>query len=1144
MPFNTGFRQLPEDTPEPKISFFDVLKEVPSSTANVLGSMILKPGISIINTLKSAISGNNETYNPVTNIEKTLVGDKPIGNISQYGNETANTFGFNPSQTTSGIIGAILAPMDALFAPETRAVKSIANIVKETKSIDNILKELKYFKISDSVSKDIAPVLLKITDNNSASQVIKSAQIITKIESSTGKVVPASMRSEISQALSNTNFSDTKQASKIIDQVTDYFIDRAPKSQSVPVELKPLSELANQYKDSASFAKKMDSLFSKYSEAEKSGVKLLDNPEYQAYLSAKKFAENGGKFNFKDIFNIHNLQLSAKEKAKNATGKIKSIDVKKVVRENTGQTKSTIYRTTEEKLLREKMRIAQVYSKIGSRAGKTEMVDLQRGARNYISDLPKQQRVKILSQVSFSEVKTKGQLKRVLDKIDRLRTAYKNETSRLESLRDVRGLVRAAREKDIIGKIKIRARKELGITSDSKIKSASKETLEKYKKIIKEELDTTPVTKKRKWTPIEHVGSVKEKSVLKKIGEGLESGLGIVSTNIKKYGGEKLMSAMREYEFKLNRFSLKYSDEIKGFMNGMQKMNRRVFGDKNAYDEMAYSLYNQDFNRARELAKKFKFEKELDSVIGVLDDIHARANAAGLKVGKMENYFPRVVKDYDALFKAYNDKFGTPGRSYLDKLLTTYANKQYKKASALSIEERSDVLTNALRGYGSGKINVGSVGKSRKFKELPSEFLKFYHDPKDSLVMYISNMNKKIEMKKLFGLDGSEQESIGAMLDGMNLTPNDKFRLQENLGAILSPQGTENPALHLLRKSATITLLTNVAGVLFQVADIGKNVYKHGPLRALASLFRSKPIKRAELFSEIANEFSDSKVVSGALKAVGFDRLDRLNNEAFMANSFRESIRYAKKGSGSGFKKLNEYANVVFRGDKERISSFINDLKNKKITDDTRLYIFNKVLDVDPRSIIEMPESYAKHPNARIFYSMKSYGLKVLDMYRNDVIREKNKFKKVKNFVLLTSYLTAAGATGSQLRDWYNGKDSSLSDSVINSMLQLMMFSTYDVTNFKNDGFLKTLIGKALPPTRVADDIIGDIIHIGDGKGLNSIRNIPVIGNEYYNRFGRGREKIEKSNTKNSGSVGSFGSSKSGFKKTTKKTGFKKTNFK
>jgi hypothetical protein len=111
-------------------------------------------------------------------------------------------------------------------------------------------------------------------------------------------------------------------------------------------------------------------------------------------------------------------------------------------------------------------------------------------------------------------------------------------------------------------------------------------------------------------------------------------------------------------------------------------------------------------------------------------------------------------------------------------------------------------------------------------------------------------------------------------------------------------------------------------------------------------------------------------------------------------------------------------------------------------------------------------------------------------------------------------------------------------------MLQLMMFSTYDVTNFKNDGFLKTLIGKALPPTRVADDIIGDIIHIGDGKGLNSIRNIPVIGNEYYNRFGRGREKIEKSNTKNSGSVGSFGSSKSGFKKTTKKTGFKKTNFK
>jgi hypothetical protein len=800
--------------------------------------------------------------------------------------------------------------------------------------------------------------------------------------------------------------------------------------------------------------------------------------------------------------------------AKKAKGKLPISQTKKIVREITGQTEQ-IFQTTEEKMLRLKMRTAEIYSKIGARAGKTSMIALQRAARKYVSDLPKQQQDKIFRQVSFSEVTSKSKLKKVLDKIDTLRTKFNNQTARLEVIRELKPLQKIAREKGILGKINMKARKELGLTSKT-YKTAAKEKLLKYKQIIKDELDTTPKkidVSNVNWNKVAKesgVGSSKGKTITQKVGEGIESAIGIVSTNIRKYGGDKLFSAIRERQFDINKFGKQYADKIKGFQKGISKMKGKWFGGKSNYENMAHALFNQDFERAREIARKYKFEPELDNVISVLDDIYNRSKEVGLKVGQLKNYFPRIVKDYNGLFAEYNKKFGQEGRSYFDKILSKYANEKGRRLGELTMEERAEVLTNALRGYGAGKINVGTVNKARQFKELPVEFLKYYHTPEDALTMYISKMNDRITLKKLFGLDGNEQDSIGALVDKLDITPNAMIRLKENLSAILSPQGQENWVLNKIRKSATLTLLSNVASTLFQIADIGVNAYKHGSLRALASLIRKKPFKRDELFTEIAHEFSDSNVIKNTLKAVGFDRLDRLNNEAFMANAFREAVRYVRNGKGSGFNKVKEYADVVFRGDESKIAKFLDDVKNKRVTDETSLYVFNKVLDVQPRALIEMPEAYANHPNARMFYSMKSYGLKILDVYRNDVIREKKTLTKAKNAIRLTAILTLSGATGSQIRDWYNGKDTKFSDNVLNNFFQIAMFSTYDAANIQRDGLGSALLQKGLPPSRWVNDISQDILSVGDGNGLKSVRNIPIIGTELYNRIGRGKDTIAK----------------------------------
>jgi len=999
--------------------------------------------------------------------------------------------------------------------------KKMATTIAKSNVAEEILGALKKFKVSDEIAEKLSKRLVNVTDEQAVYRIVKSGQEISNIEKKVGQAIDKQLRSKLAQSIDHIYKTTVDQETEklALKKISDDFIGAFKKNAEkkadeaiakLPENLKSVGKLIKE-------SKTKDELVAKIQK-----IKTVEGVAGPMEEIKKTGATVDELFNkVKNIVTEIPRQQALKE-AKQAKGKLRVSQTKKVVREKTGQIKQTVYETTEEKLLREKMRTAQIYSKIGKAEGIKSTSQLRKAVRRYAEDLPVRTRQKLLSRVKFSELKTKKQLKKVLDDVDIARTKVKRETARREVLREVIPLRKVAREKGLIGKIKMQVRKELGITSDSMMKTASKKKLERYKEIIKEVMDTTP--KKREiegvdWKKVSKesgVGSSKGKTTLQKVGEGIESGLGIISSNIEKYGGAYLKSAIRERRKDINVLSKRAADQMQDFQKGISKMKKKWFGGKAAYEDMAHALYSQDFDSAREIAKKYKFEKGFEKIVGILDDIQERANAVGLKVGKLQNYFPRIVKDYDGLFAAYNKKFGKEDRTFLDKLLSGAARNKSKLVSELTAEEKSDILTKALRGYGQGKINVGNVQRARQSKELPVEFMKFYHTPEDALVMYVSKMNEKITLKKLFGLDNAEQETLGSLIEKMDISPNDMYRLKESLGAILAPQGQENWALNKVRKSATLTLLSSISSTLFQIADIGVNWYKHGLGRAIASLFRKKPIKRDELFTDIAHEFADSTIIKNSLKAIGFDRLDRLNSEAFMGNAFREATRLARKGKGKAFKEMEKYADIVFRGDAGRIAKFMDDIKAKKVTDDTRLYVFNKILDVSPRVMEEMPEAYAKNPNARIFYSMKSYGIKILDIYRNDVVKKwkESPRKSAKNFIKLTAILTVSGATGAQIRDWYNGKDTKFSDNIVNNMLQIMLLSTYDAANIQRDGLGRTILNKALPPSRWLDDISRDVLSAGDGKGLYSLRDIPIVGTELYNRVGRGKETIEKANAK------------------------------
>jgi hypothetical protein len=1277
---------------QPKVSFWDILKEVPGAIKQVskkIGGFLYDiPKHASRTSLSIGLStplgkgfreGDKTQIDPKEFGIEGITGSDPIESLGTTQKRYKDYLGSKGIQSAGvlapiGVAGS--TAIDLMFGSGKTAKMAITSIAKNTNRIDNILSNLSHFKISDSIKQEIAPKLLRMTDNNAVSQLIKSSEIISDIEKRTQLPVPKEIRGKIAEALVNTDFNNKKEAQKVIKEVTDYFVSNVPKREQLVssttkkldgyaqhLDTKDIDEFA--IKDELDAMKKQiqdpklplqevknveqqaDDLVMAHLEKKGAVAKEIANREEVIQMAKKSNSLEEFKGSLLESDSLHAQQLLKDEKAtkdlfmkakldlRNAkelasqglvkevkpglpgiTGlkkvglapekpkrivkdektllrsqvKAESITAKKVAtavkKADVTATKRAMeaggrevrrvekrgnkavaatkkadyqalgrYAKSSERRIKEtgknakaignkigafkqkakdSIRIKQIFSDI--KKGKETEENFKKAIRQYVSDLPKESQAKLLSTEQFGHVKSGQKLRVFLNKVDNERLALKNsaqkskekfdiKTRKLEILRDVKPLLKLNKEKGIISRV-IKQLNEAGFKSliqkgDKFYKKGllglSEVQLEKVRAILKDNIDTTPKNidvSNVDWKEVakEGVGSSKGKSFTEKLGRDIESGFGIASSNLRKRAGDKVFSLLREYSFKVDSFGGKASNEVRGFIKGMSKMNRKMFGNKADYQNMTHALLNQDFERASEIAKKHGFEKEFDKVKSFLDEIHTRAKEAGLKVGKLENYFPRVVADYDGLFEAYNKKFGKEGRSYLDKVLTSYASKKYRSVVTLTQEERAEALTNAIRGYGEGKINVGNVSRARQFKELPPEFMKFYHTPEQSLVMYGDKMNKRIELKKLFNLNDTEQDNIGAMLDGFNMSPSDLEASKEIIGAILAPKTGENIVSITIRKSATITLLANIASTIFQTADISKNAYKFGIFKALGSLFRKKPFKRDELFNNITHEFSDSKLVSNSLKAVGFDRLDKLNNEAFMANAFREASSLAKKGKGGSYNDFKEYANVVFRGDENRIAKFIEDVKNKKVNDETKLYVYNKVLDVDPRSLMEMPEAYLKHPNWRLAYSMKSYGLKVMDMFRQEMRSGKPTYKKAYKMVKLAAFLTAGGATGSQLRDWYNGKDSSISDNVMNNALQLMMFSTYDISNIKKDGAGNAIINKFAPPMRLINDISKDITSAGDGKGLQSIRNIPIIGSEAYNRLGKGKSIREKAN--------------------------------
>jgi hypothetical protein len=273
----------------------------------------------------------------------------------------------------------------------------------------------------------------------------------------------------------------------------------------------------------------------------------------------------------------------------------------------------------------------------------------------------------------------------------------------------------------------------------------------------------------------------------------------------------------------------------------------------------------------------------------------------------------------------------------------------------------------------------------------------------------------------------------------------------------------------------------------------------------------------------ITEEFSSRTKSAQALdfvfKATGLTVLDRLGKESLINGSFSKLRTMAKNGDPKLYDELYRSLNA------DEIPQAIEDLKAGKLTNLTEVALFNRLLDFQPVAKSEMPEMYLRHPNGRIFYMLKSFTLKQIDIFRRESIDlitsgdPKKVAQGMGNLVRLSGMFMLANMGADALKDAVTGRETDISDTVIDNMWRLVGASKYDVYKAKTEGAGKTVIGKILFPTSLWDRAYQDASNLATGKEYKTgplkgeqykselIQSVPFAGKLYYWWFGRGAQK-------------------------------------
>lgn len=605
--------------------------------------------------------------------------------------------------------------------------------------------------------------------------------------------------------------------------------------------------------------------------------------------------------------------------------------------------------------------------------------------------------------------------------------------------------------------------------------------------------------------------------ILADVGQGLDKALGVISTRIGNIN-PKLRDRLRRFEFDLATQIEQDKRKILPFIEGMNRMTKTDQAD------MDFALKNGNVKVRESLLEKYGLQEQFAEVRKALNAIYERANDSGLKVEYLEEMAPRAIKDLRGMVEFFTENDIDTDISYGLRLVESDV------LNTFTDNQKAALLNTLIRGKKVNTISLAKPGQleDRTIKTLTPELNQFYFKTDAALLQYFFAVNSAIEANRFFGRGKNEdgkniEDSIGAFV--LDLIQKKEISLQQEkiltdiLKARFNQKGTHG-IVTTFKNISYIDILGSPIKALTQLGDLFIAAHKNGFFNTLGAVFNTEglTIKKEDLgITQIGVEFEEGRLSHVAVKKifdlVGFTAIDSFGKNTVIRGSFLKHQKQAQEGQEQFISEMQR----IFETEADQV---IEDFKNGTMSTNVKYILASDLMDVQPVSLSEMPEVYNSGGNLRVFYMLKSFTIKLLDLFRNDVYNNlgKNPKKAAANFISLSLALMMSGAGPDFLKDWILGREIDIPDTVVDNILKIVGFNKFLVGNTARRGPRSTLMEMIFPPMRFVDSTFKDartVLKNGfEPSQWELINSIPAGGELYYWWFGRGRTKVRKKGKK------------------------------
>ena len=600
--------------------------------------------------------------------------------------------------------------------------------------------------------------------------------------------------------------------------------------------------------------------------------------------------------------------------------------------------------------------------------------------------------------------------------------------------------------------------------------------------------------------------------------------LGVLSTRIKAIS-EPVFGRLRKFELDTNLRTQQVMQDAEGFVRGLSQL------PESQRSTVARLLYNEDFDAARELMGRGLADEFDMSILPMLSKLGDDLLESGHSFQKIDNYFPRLVKD----LKGLQESLGVEQKGMIGKAQRQYAAQKKISVDMITDKENAEIIDKLVRGYSfAPKDGKPAFVRNRKLT-LSDDQMQYYASPEESLSIYLRRAVNDLEKRKFLGkyktnnsqtglvdMDNSIGKYVEAETKAGRIRQEDEVELIEMLKSrFVGGEQSPNSVNATIRDLGYMGTIANPISAITQLGDVGTSGALNGFRNTVAGMFKSKDWKLIDLgIDEVSKELSQAsargtaKALNKLMDVSGFKAMDRWGKETLINAAYKNASKLAKTPKGRE-KLLKKFGRTY--GDETK--ALLKDLEEGNRSGTVRQFLFNELSDAQPISLSEFPQMYLDNPNHRILYMLKSFTLKQVDIVRRNVVQEYakgNKKEAIKNAALLAGYLSVAN-TGTQVaKDLILGREvkaEDIPDRAMWSLLGVYGMNQYTVDKYWSNGDWKgAVFNQIAPATPIIDAALtlGGEVFEDDPDVSKAVRGVPVVGNVVYNWFLGGAENYNE----------------------------------